>query len=113
MLLLQVPPAVASVRVIVDDSHTALLPPIAAGSGLTVAVAVTIQPDGNVYEIVALPAVPPVTTPDGLTDATPALLLDHTPPLVLWLRLVVEPEHTLSVPPIPAGVGNTVIPNVL
>ena len=56
---------------------------------------------------------PPVTTPDGFTDAVAELPLLHTPPPVVWVRFVVMPSHTLAVPPIGAGVDNTVILYVL
>ncbi len=48
LLLLQVPPTVASVNVVVKPTQTAIGPDIAAGNGLTVTVAVAIQPVGNV-----------------------------------------------------------------
>ena len=43
LLLLQVPPAVASVRFVVPPSHTAAVPRIAV-AGLTVIIVVAIQP---------------------------------------------------------------------
>jgi hypothetical protein len=46
--LLQAPPAVALVRDVVVPGHKAIVPVIAAGSGLTVAVTVAIQPVGKV-----------------------------------------------------------------
>ena len=48
LLLLQVPPDVASVRVIVEPGHTAATPPIAAGVGLTVSPVHAIHPVGRV-----------------------------------------------------------------
>ena len=47
--LLHVPPAVASVSVVVAvPGHIESVPPIAAGNGLTVTTVVAIQPVGNV-----------------------------------------------------------------
>jgi len=48
LLLLHEPPPVASVNVVVDPTHTASVPPIDAGAGLTVNGVVTLQPAGNV-----------------------------------------------------------------
>jgi hypothetical protein len=45
LLLLQVPPMVASSSVVVRPEHTARVPLIAAGSGSTVTTAVVIQPE--------------------------------------------------------------------
>ena len=47
-LLLQLPPVVPSVSVVVKPTHTALDPAMAAGNGLTVTVAVEKHPVGNV-----------------------------------------------------------------
>ncbi len=47
-LLLQVPEGVISPNVVVSPEHTLNIPVIGAGSGLTVTVAVMIQPVGNV-----------------------------------------------------------------
>lgn len=44
LLLLQVPPPVASVNVVAEPVHTDAVPPIAAGEVLMVTVAVTLQP---------------------------------------------------------------------
>ena len=44
LLLLQTPPEVASVNVVVIPTHTLVVPPIAAGFGLTVTVVVTKDP---------------------------------------------------------------------
>jgi hypothetical protein len=47
LLLVHVPPAVASVSVVVKPTHTLAVPLIDAGSGLTVTTAVAIQVVGN------------------------------------------------------------------
>jgi len=44
LLLLQVPPAVLSVKAVVCPIHTDVAPMIAKGNGLTVTVVVTVQP---------------------------------------------------------------------
>lgn len=48
LLLLQVPPVVASVSVVVDPAHTLLVPAIAAGVALTVTGVLIKQPVGSV-----------------------------------------------------------------
>ena len=47
-LLLQLPPAVASVNVVLRPEHTSRVPMIAAGNGFTVTTSVMIQPVGSV-----------------------------------------------------------------
>jgi hypothetical protein len=63
---------------------------------------------------VAVPADIPVTRPPPLIVATPVLLLLHAPPPVPSLSAVVDPTHTLIVPPMPGGpdVTDTVIVDV-
>ena len=61
--------------------------------------------------MVALPAVTPVTTPVlGFTVATAVLLLLHTPPAGVALKVVVPPTIVPIVPLITGvtGLGNTV-----
>lgn len=48
LLLLQVPPALASLSVTDAPSHTPVAPVIVAGSGFTVTLAVAVQPVGMV-----------------------------------------------------------------
>ncbi len=51
----------------------------------------------------------PVTVPvEEPIEATPVLLLLHTPPLVALVNVVIKPTHTFVVPPIAAGFGLTV-----
>ena len=47
-LLLQVPPVLVSVNIVERPAHTFVVPPIAAGKGFTVIVAMLIQPEGKV-----------------------------------------------------------------
>lgn len=54
--------------------------------------------------MVATPLPTPVTTPDVPILATNELLLDHVPPVVASLKVVVAPVQTLSVPVI--GLSN-------
>ena len=80
------------------------------GTGLTVTDVVAVQPPGNVYTILVVPAATPVTVPViEPTVPTAVLLLLHTPPLVTSFNVTDEFWHTTSVPVMAAGVGLTVI----
>ena len=48
LLVLQVPPGLKSVSTVVKPIHTVRLPDIASGNGLSVTIAVAIQPVDNV-----------------------------------------------------------------
>ena len=62
----------------------------------------------TVYVIVALPTATPVTTPDvGFTVATLVLALDHTPPELALVSVVVEPTCTDVAPFITDGCAGT------
>jgi hypothetical protein len=94
-LVLQLPPAVASLTVNVDPTHTFPVPVIAAGNGLTVSTDVDLQPVANRYVIVVVPEVTPETMPvDAPTEATVPLLLLHVPAVVASFKVTVEPIHT-------------------
>ena len=58
------------------------------------------------YEITAVPAVTPVTTPEEFTVATPVEPLLHTPLAVAQLSVVVNWVQTVSVPVMAATVGS-------
>ena len=64
------------------------------------------NPKPITYEIVAVPAETPVTTPvAGLTVATEGLLLDHTAPGVAAVNVVVAPAQMLDAPVTVIGVA--------
>jgi hypothetical protein len=101
LLLLQVPPASASLSVIWEPAVTVLLPEIVAGAGLTVKIIVVILVP-TVYDMVHVPAETPVTIPvEEPTAAIPELLLLQWPPEVESIKVTVEPAQTLAVPLIP------------
>jgi hypothetical protein len=112
LLLLHVPPAVASLNIVVSPKHTFVLPVIGAGNGFTVTVVVMKQP--NVYVIVVVAAVvppnePPVKNPlTGLIVAMVVFALLHIPPALASLKVVVRPWHTIVLPVITAGSALTV-----
>jgi hypothetical protein len=64
--------------------------------------------------ITAVPQLIPVTRPsDEIIGATAVLLLDQVPPDVGSVSVVVRPLHMLVVPAIAAGLGYTVIGEVI
>ena len=60
----------------------------------------------TVYEIVAVPGVPPVTTPETSTEAIDEFALLQTPPTAASASEIAKPEHTLSSPTIIPVSGN-------
>ena len=106
LLLLHVPPAVPSARVVVRPGHVAIVPVMAAGNAFMVNVFVTLQPKGYKYVITGfvLP-VTPVTIP--VDEPIVALIVEEllqVPPADALLNVVVDPTHTTAVPVIAAGV---------
>ena len=101
LLLLQVPPVVASPKAVDKPTQTEATPVIAVGEVFTVTWIVVRQLP-TVYVMLGVPAVTPVTTPPA-TVASAVLLLLHAPPLVASLSAVVKPVHTIAVPAIAAG----------
>src|ERR1043165_8763955 len=107
LLLLHVPPIVALLSVRVPPTHTLKVPVIAAGNGDTVTTAVVKHPvAGIVYVMVVVPTAPPVANPvPERMVATPVVLLIHTPPEVVLLRVATVPGHSVIVPVMAAGSG--------
>ena len=104
LLLLHVPPAGAEFNVVVNPTQT-FNEPVIIGLGLMVTGVVTIQPAADVYVMVAVPAIEPVTIPE--VDPIPALvlLLLHVPPAGVEFKEVVKPTHTFVVPVIAVGLA--------
>lgn len=111
LLLVQLPPLIASLSVMVVATHSADAPIIAVGEGLTVTVVVVTQPVGNVYTIVVEPRLPPVTIPvvRPMVATVVALLVQVPPPL--FDSVMLAPIHTAEAPDMADGSGLTV--NVL
>src|SRR3569833_1461543 len=78
--LLQLPPVVVSLSVVVEPTHNTGVPVITAGDVFTVTVAVLVQPVPSEYVTVATPEFWPVTTPAASTVNIDVLLLVHVPP---------------------------------
>ena len=110
LLLLQLPPGVPSVRLIVEPTHTEADPPIDAGDVLTVTTAEFVQPvDVCVKVILVVPGVKPLTTPvDAPIVAVPGVPLTQVPAPDDSVKVLVAPVHESNVPPNAAGVGFTV-----
>ena len=110
LLLLQIPPTVASDNIIVDSAQTLVNPDRFAGRGLTVTFRVTLQPvDGIWYVIVAVPNDAPVATPvNDPMEAILVLLLLHVPPDKESDNIDVRPKHKDEFPRILEGNGLTV-----
>lgn len=104
--LLQVPPGVASLRLVLPVTQNVVVPDMAAIAAPTVTVLLTEQLP-SVYTIVVVPTAAPVTTPEDDTVALAVLLLLHTPPLTELLRTSVRPTQT-ELPPVIGGNALTV-----
>jgi hypothetical protein len=104
---LQVPPATALERTVVEPTHTLPLPVIVAGAASTVTPRVVKQPVPKVYVITLVPADTPETTPVVPIVATDILLLAQVPPPGL-VSVVVELPQRTAVPVIDNGTGLTV-----
>ena len=108
-LVLQVPLAVASLKIVVELVQTAVPPRIGVGVVVTVSTAVEVQPF-NVYEMRDVPVAIPLTVPDeGSTVATLVVVLAHVPPVGVSLKIVIVPPQIVVLPVIAAGCGLTVI----
>jgi hypothetical protein len=111
LLLLHVPPGVASVNVMVPNTQTLLPvlgPAIGNGEEITDIVTVTEQPVDGVYTTGTVPDETPVTIP--VTEPTVAmegLPLAHVPPVIDGVKVDADPTHTVVVPLI-TGKGFTV-----
>jgi hypothetical protein len=109
-LLLQEPPGVPLVSVIVEPWHTCDGPAMAAGTALTVTNVEVVQPVPIEYLTDTTPCAVPVTIPDK--DPTKpkeeAGVMLQVPPPTRLLRGVVAPTHTCGVPPMADGPALTV-----
>jgi hypothetical protein len=103
-----VPPITAFDIVVMDAGHINEEPEMPDGAGLTVITWVAV-PDIVAYDIVAVPAVSPVTSPDGPTVHIAALLLLHTPPAGEPTNVAVLPLHKPPGPVIVWPVARVVI----
>jgi hypothetical protein len=106
LLLVQVPPPVASDSDVVRPAQILVAPVMATGVGLTLITDDAEQPPARVYIIVDVPADTPVTVPAaGSIVAIPADAELHVPPPTPLLSVVVPDTQTFMVPLMPVGSG--------
>jgi hypothetical protein len=103
----QMPPPVVLLNVTVVPAHTAA-GPVMDGAVLTVTIVVTLHEPPNEYVITAVPVLKLETMPVDPTVATAGVPLDHVPPGVMLLKVVVLPAHMPVMPVIATGGGVTV-----
>lgn len=96
--LVQVPPGVTSVHVVVVPEQRLPAPDMAAGAAVTDSVLVTMQPEPNEYEMTVVPAVTPVTMPLSDPIVTLPVLLVHVPPGTVLPNAAVAPTQTAADP---------------
>ena len=98
LALVQAPPAVPSVRVVVLPTHTAALPEMPE-SGYMVTMVEELQLAGVVYVMAAVPGASPETMPDEMPiGAIPGSLLAQVPPVAASVRAIVYPWQTEVAP---------------
>ena len=106
-VLLQLPPAVASVNVVEAPGQTELLPEIAAtnGDAISNGKRETNVPQllVTVYLSVSIPEFTPVTTPPEVIVAIEVYMLLQVPPVAAVVSVVVPPVQMLEVPPSVTG----------
>jgi hypothetical protein len=109
VLLVQLPPGVASARGIVLPAQTDDGPVMGDGPAFTVSILVTVQlVPPREYVIVGVPKVTPVTIPvEEPTIMSPPVVL-QTPPGAISLNREGSPIHTTDGPMIGPGTGLTV-----
>lgn len=109
LVLLQVPPVVASFKVSIAPLHTDVLPVIVPAEGELTVIAAFATPVPqellSVYFMVSIPEDTPVTVPALLIVAIDALPLLHIPPDDASFKVSVEPTHTVALPVIVPAYG--------
>lgn len=109
LVLVHVPPEVASERLLVTPVHAARDPVIAAGKGLIVTIFVAKHPVLKVYEITLVPGDTPVTMPlPAPTVATELVPLVHVPLEDASESAIVDVTQVSVDPVIGDAIGNTV-----
>ena len=109
----QTPPAVAFAKVVFPPTHKDKVPVIGVNTSTTVIVLVLFAEhplDETVYVINVVPFACPVTTPvTGSIVAEAGVPLLQTPEDIASFNVIVEPTHTLDIPPIAGTTGTAVI----
>jgi hypothetical protein len=105
LLLDQLPPGTALVKVTQLPLHKDAVPEMAAGDALTVTTVVIKQVEARVFVIVAVPVDTPVTMPDADPIVAIAVLLLDQVPGPGHIRVVVAPAHVVLVPEMKKEMG--------
>ena len=105
LLLLQVPPDVASLSTALPPTQILDGPLTGAGLTLTVTGAVVVQPNTDVYVMMVLPVARPVKWPAASIVPVAGTLLLHVPGVVASARVMPDPWHTCDGPDMTAGNG--------
>jgi hypothetical protein len=107
LLLLQAPPVLVVLSVVVVPTHVLSVPVMAAGSGLTVTILVSWQPPAPIVYVTShVPADMPLTTPEPKPMvAMPGQATLQVPPAGEPMAVVVDPAHTCKVPVMAVGSG--------
>ena len=119
LLILHVPPVVASVIAIVEPTQTADKPVIkpALGNGFTVTnfvAAAVPQLFITVYEMIDVPAATPLTIPETEPIVAIAVVVeDQTPPKATSLNVMLADTHTDEAPVIVPALGRGLIVSAL
>ena len=108
--LLQIPPVVASVKIVFEPAQTigvpAMVPALGVGLTVTTCVAAAVpQLLVTVYDIVVVPVAMPLTTPEVPTVPVDGLTLLHAPPVAASVKAVLAPVQTVGVPEIVPAFG--------
>jgi hypothetical protein len=113
--LLQTPPEVVAVKLVVPPTQIACVPERTAACGGAVTVSdrtavASAQPPvpKTVYVSTVKPADKPTTLPAVLTDAIVKLLRDQLPPVPVELKLLTAPTHIFPVPVMVPALGTAV-----
>ena len=102
--LLQSPPSVASLNVIVAPTHNDVGPVTTSGVARTNKSIVAMQPELSEYEIVVVPAAIHVTSPVvEFIAATVGCVLTHVPPVTASVSVNVEPTQANVGPEMAGG----------
>lgn len=107
LLLVQYVPLV-ELSTVFTPTHVEVVPAIADGVTSTLTTAVLTHPVPRLYEIVAVPGVNPVTTPDVPIEATVAFDELHVPPEGETLNVIPDPTHMPLAPVMAPGPPDTV-----
>jgi hypothetical protein len=108
--LLQLPPEVVLLSVIIEPTQTAVGPVIVPALGVEVTVIDCVSATLPhvllmVYEIIVVPTAIGIIVPVEVTLAMPGTVLDHVPPVVASVKVEDEPIQILLTPTIVPALG--------